>query len=282
MSIRYTVLPCNSGELSLVDDDVDEDISDYYDQIFLQPRGVRPQNGTVLVRVCKKPVANETRGQNVTVDRTEGVSSACELRRVPVASLKKIKPQDAGIPNDVLEKIEKEGKWTATENLAELGGSRRRRQAEGNQTEGDSHSGILNEEIVSKDAAEHVENMTETAAEFKLEGRSGIPNVQKTTVPKESNDILKNSEESMVSTEGLISSNYMDENFVPQNHIFAEPVRLPDDLLDLDYNFTDADLNHVDLSLEYDDYKEEVLLRLCIKCHFKYHNSKYSLHQNYC
>ncbi|XP_037531746.1 coagulation factor VIII [Nematolebias whitei] len=253
MSIRYTVLPCNNGELSLVDDDVAEDISDYYDQIFLQPRGVRPQNGTVLVRVCKKPVANETRGQNVTMDQTEGVSSACELRRVPVTSLKKITPPlDAGIPKDVLEKIEKDGKWTAAENLAELGGSRRRRQT------GGANSGILNEEIVFKNAAEHVENMTETASKSKLEGRSGIPNVKKRTVPNESNDILLNSEESKVSAEDVISSEFMDENFVPQNHIFAEPVRLPDDLLDLDYNFTDANLNQIDLALEYDDYKEEV------------------------
>lgn len=262
MSIRYTVLPCNNGELSLVDDDVDEDISDYYDQIFLQPRGVRPQNGTVLVRVCKKPIANETRGQNVTMDKTEGVSSACELRRVPVASLKKIKPPlDAGIPNDVLEKIEKDGKWTVAENLAELGGSRRRRQAEG-----DANSGTLNEEIVFKNAAEHVENMTETTAEFRLEGRSGIPNVNERTVPNESNDILLNNEESKVSAEDVISSEYryMDENFVPQNHIFAEPVRITEDLLDLDYNFTDANLNQIGLSLEYDDYKEEVLLLLCI------------------
>ncbi|XP_017289806.1 coagulation factor VIII [Kryptolebias marmoratus] len=259
MSIRYTVRPCSNGEFSLVDDEVDEDISDYYDQIFLQPRGVRPRNGTVLVRVCKKLIANKTNSQNVTMDSTRGVGSSCELRRVPVASLKKAQPSlDAGIPEDVLEKIERDGDWAASENRTDHGGSRRKRHADGNWTEGDAVSGSLREEILFK----NVENVMDTGTELKLDGKSGIPGEEQDgTASKESKDFSLSAEELMsdqVSVEDLFSSDGTDQDFVPHNHIFAEPVRLPDDLLDLDYNITDANLTQIDLSLEYTDYNDEV------------------------
>lgn len=251
MSVHYTVRPCNSGEHSLVDDDVDEDISDYYDEILLQPRGVRPQNGTVLVRVCKKVLANKTTSQNITVDRTKTVHSACELRRVPVESLKKVKaPVDAGIPADVLEKIEKDGHWTASGNRTELGRSRQKKQADRNQTEEDASSGILPEGILLKNVTEYMEDVTDPGEEEN---------------PKDSNDISLISKESLSntdSTKALMPSKDQDQEFVSQNHIFAEPLRLSDDLLDLDYNFTDVNPTQINLSLEYDDYNDQVCLLL--------------------
>ncbi|XP_013861800.1 coagulation factor VIII isoform X2 [Austrofundulus limnaeus] len=256
MSVRYTVRSCNSGDNSLVDDDLDEDISDYYDQILLQPRGVRPRNGTVLVRVCKKAL-NTTDSQNVTVSRRKGVNSACELRRVPVEALKRVKaPVDAGIPADVLDKIEKDGDWTASGNRTELGRSRLKRQADENQTEEDANSGILPEDVLVKNVTEYVKGVTDPVAALKLEGKRGREEER----PKDSNDISlirKESSSNTDSTEALMPPKDQDQEFVPQNHIFAEPLRLPDDLLDLDYNFTDFNLTQINLSLEYDDYKDQ-------------------------
>ncbi|KAM4732211.1 venom prothrombin activator pseutarin-C non-catalytic subunit isoform 2-T2 [Anableps anableps] len=179
MTIRYTVRACNDREFPLVDRDNDEDISDYLDNIFLQPRGLRPQNGTVLVRVCKKPVTNNTVGQNVTLGKD--ARPLCQLRRVPVASVKREQvPTDMGIPEDVLEKVDRDGGWTAPENQTEAEenrGGRQKREAE--------------------------EDMGE-------------------------------------------------------NYIYTESEGLSDDLLDLEYNFTDSNTTQVNLSFKYDDYNSEV------------------------
>uniref|UniRef100_A0A3Q2Q8N4 Coagulation factor VIII-like n=1 Tax=Fundulus heteroclitus TaxID=8078 RepID=A0A3Q2Q8N4_FUNHE len=129
MSIRYTVRACNDN--LLVDSDKDEDISPYFDNID-QPRGLRHQNGTVLVRVC-----SNADGQNVTSAKDAG--ALCQLRRVPAVSVKREQvPIDAGIPLDVLEKVARDGSWRAAENQTEAGekrGGRRKREAGGNWTE---------------------------------------------------------------------------------------------------------------------------------------------------
>lgn len=256
MSVRYTVLSCNSGEHSLVDDDVDEDIFDYYDQIPLQPRGVRPQNGTVLVRVCEKVIANKTASRNVTVDRTKGLNSACELRRVPVEMLKRVKaPVDAGIPDDVLDNIEKDGEWTASGNGTLLGLSQQKNDE--NQTEEDANSGISPEDFLFKNVTESIEDMTDPAAGLKLEGRRGREEERS----KDGNDISLIGKESQSNADSPEADN-QDQEFVPQNHIFAEPLRLTDDLMDLDYNFTDVNLTQLNLSLEHDDYSDQVCLLL--------------------
>uniref|UniRef100_A0A4W6C3F6 Coagulation factor VIII, procoagulant component n=1 Tax=Lates calcarifer TaxID=8187 RepID=A0A4W6C3F6_LATCA len=115
MSILYTVIPCDNGDLPLVDrDEENEDISDFIDKINLQPRGIRPQNDTILVKVCKKPLANNntqsgnSSGQNVTA---EG-QSICQLKRVKVTSPRGEEPNevsDEGVPQDILEEIAREG-----------------------------------------------------------------------------------------------------------------------------------------------------------------------------
>ncbi|MEQ2224051.1 hypothetical protein ILYODFUR_003489 [Ilyodon furcidens] len=179
MSIRYTVRACNDGEFSLVDHNVDEDISDYYDNIVQQPRGLRAQNGTMLVRVCKKPVANNTTvTNNTTLSKDEG--PLCELRRMSVASVRREQvPEDAGIPQDVLEKVERDGGWRAGENLTgaeENRGGRQKREAGGNWT-GSNDISLTAEEsarqkVQSEDLISPEEDMGENYIYSESEGLS--------------------------------------------------------------------------------------------------------------
>nr|XP_015802198.2 coagulation factor VIII [Nothobranchius furzeri] len=245
MSVQYTVLPCNSGEISLVDHDEDEDISDYYDDI--QPRGSRPQNGTLLVRVCKKLVSNKT---NVTLNKTERV--ACEVRRVPVASLGETKPsKDAGIPEDVLQKIERDDDWTTRHNRT---GKRQTRQLDGNWTNGDADFGALDEEILMKVEREDAENMTDTDSEVMTKGRNeeNRRTIEDAILPTRESSIGEK-----ISSADFISLYDMNNTVVTQDYLSTEPERLTDVLLDLEYNFTDANATDVNLSLDYDDYSDE-------------------------
>ncbi|KAM4585597.1 venom prothrombin activator oscutarin-C non-catalytic subunit [Fundulus diaphanus] len=201
MSIRYTVRACNDNPL--VDSDEDEDISDYLDNIIQQPRGSRPQNGTVLVRVC-----NNAAGQNVTSGKDAG--ALCQLRRVPVASVKREQvPTDAGIPLDVLEKVARDGSWRTAENQTVAGekrGGRQKREAGGNWTESNDVS--LSAEAPARQTA---------------------------------------------SSEDLTSP----EEDMGENYVYPDAEGLSDDLLDVDYNFTDDNTTELNLSLEYDDYNSE-------------------------
>uniref|UniRef100_A0A3B3ZUE7 Coagulation factor V n=1 Tax=Periophthalmus magnuspinnatus TaxID=409849 RepID=A0A3B3ZUE7_9GOBI len=54
MSILYTVSSCDSGNSPFFD--IDEDIFDFPDNLDFGPRGLRPLNETITVRVCKKPI----------------------------------------------------------------------------------------------------------------------------------------------------------------------------------------------------------------------------------
>ncbi|XP_038142468.1 coagulation factor VIII [Cyprinodon tularosa] len=137
MSIRYTVRPCNDVTYSLVDNDLTyEDISEYVDRID-QPRGLRPENGTVLVRECRNSAVNNTSDQNVTLVRDK--EALCKLRRVPVASVKREQVStDEGIPEDILAKVERDGSWKAPENQNQAKdnrGGRQKREAGGNWTQ---------------------------------------------------------------------------------------------------------------------------------------------------
>ncbi|KAM4555108.1 coagulation factor VIII [Odontesthes bonariensis] len=264
MSIRYTVRPCNNGDLPLVDHDVDEDISDYFDEIALQPRGLRPTNGTVLVRVCKKALSSNFNGQNVTIDKTEDSGAACQLRRVPVKSLERAKsPSEGGIPEDILDKIERDGDWTASQNQTdsgENGGGRQRRQASGNWTNGDARFGILEDEGTTIEiVGEDVENMTDTDAEVTTEESSELlGETNGGTIELENGKDISLSGKAPMSNEDstadLSSSEDIDQHLELQTHTDSEPERLTDDLLDMEYNNT----AQLDLSLEYDDYSYEV------------------------
>ncbi|XP_070770025.1 coagulation factor VIII [Enoplosus armatus] len=262
MSIHYTVRPCDNGDLPLVDrDGYEDDISDYIDQIDLQPRGRRPQNRTILV--CKKALANNntqsvnTSSQNVTNDKTEGGPSGCQLKKVTVTSLEEGEPNMVPeIPLDILEEIEKEEEWMVSQNgTEEERGGRQRRQAEGNWTDVDISSGASEDRGTEIEIGEQtVENRTDTGAEGKAEERSEMSSVNNGTEGEleESNEILLNANPLLDKKVSTV------EPTVDQNHIQSEPEQLTVDLLELKYNYTaDNKTTGIDLSLQYDDYSLE-------------------------
>ncbi|XP_078117549.1 coagulation factor VIII [Sander vitreus] len=261
MSIRYTVRQSDDG--NRVDHDgVEDDIADYIDQIDLQPRGRRPENRTQLVQVCKKNVANNntqsvnTSSQNVTNGETGAEDqSACRLEA------------EEGIPQDILEDTERDGVSTVSQNGTEPGGEgggRQRRQAEGNWTNvyissGASEDGGTGIEVTK----EAMENRTDTGAEEKAEERSEMSSVNNGTKGEleKSNEILLNSNPQLkekVSTVDLSYSGNMDQNLVKQNHIQPQPERLTVDRLKYNYTADNNNTPAIDLSLEYDDYSQEV------------------------
>lgn len=268
MSIRYTVRPCDNGDLPLVDWDGDEDdISEYIDQLGLQPRGRRPQNHTVLVRVCNNDTQlASTSGQNITNDKTEGTGNAgqpaCQLKKVTVT------PQDMvsqeGIPLDVLKKIKRDEESTVSRTGTEPGGNRggrQRREAEGNWTDVVS-SGALED---GGTGIEIVENRTDSGAEVKAEESSEMLSVNNGTKGglEERNEISLNSNPLQNKKPSTVELNSEE---MAQNYIQSEPERLKVELLDLE-NIVTADNNNttkIDLSLEYDDYTEEVLFSVCV------------------
>ncbi|XP_076015760.1 coagulation factor V [Genypterus blacodes] len=263
MSIRYTVRPCDNSELPLVDrdDDGDDDISDYLDQINLQPRSRRSQNRTVMVQVCKKPSPdlNTTQSVNTTDNVTNAsVGVECELRRVTVTSLDGDKANmvsEGEIPQDILEELERDLELTDAvgQNGVEpdgQGGQRQRRQAEGNFTDGDSDSDSAATRIETGE--DFVENGTVTGAEMEAKETSQTEIEKNGTKAalEETNEIAP-SGNSQLNKRACIS----DPN--SQNHVQPEPEPQIADPLDLDYiNITDEERNatSIAMSMEYDDY----------------------------
>ncbi|XP_039872300.1 coagulation factor VIII isoform X1 [Simochromis diagramma] len=257
MSIRYTVRPCGNG-------DRDDDLSDYIDKIDFLPRGLRPENHTVLVRVCKKARAqNSTQSLNTTA-QTEGTGPRCRLRKVNIASLKGGKaPSESEIPLDVLKELDRDGERAASENQTEHGErQRQRRQANRNETDEDiSSEDLMDEEITMEIVGEVVENMTDIDAKAKAEESREMQSEKNDTVVEleESNEIILDREpllSTKVSAAELQNSADMDKNLVPQNHIRIKPERLIHDLPDVEVNYTAANTT-IDLSFEYDDYSYE-------------------------
>ncbi|XP_068181094.1 coagulation factor VIII isoform X2 [Antennarius striatus] len=278
MSIYYTVRPCDNGDLPLVDHDTDEDdISEFIDQLDLQPRGKSPQNRTIWIRVCNKTLINNTQsvnisGQNVTDSKTEGTGvegqPGCQLKKVTVTS------QDGGIPLDILEEMEIDGEWKTSRNETEHnreGGVRQRRQAEGNGTDVDIRSGAAEEVeeergeggggggggggavIVIREQA--VENKTNIGAEVTAEQRSEMSSVitEPTGEHEEGSNISLTSKlllSKKVSTKEQNSSQNMNKNYSTSK---------PEQPQVLEYNNTaDRNLTGIALSLDYDDYSQEV------------------------
>ncbi|KAK2849050.1 hypothetical protein Q5P01_008884 [Channa striata] len=268
MSIRYTVRLCDNEELPLADrDGLEEDISDYVDQI--EPRTGRPQNRTVLVRVCKKLIDNNTWSANSSSSNVSAVGqSECHLRKVVVTSAAGENPNmisEGEIPKDILEELEKDGKWTVSQNRAEPGEykcGRRRRQTEGNWTDNSSEAsadGETNTEIEEYS----VENRTETGTDMKTEEKSEMPSQKNETNEEleEGNEIILESNSLLnenVSAAEPVESEDLHEN-LSQNHIQSERERLTADVLNVEYNYTAGNNTaSIDLSLEYDDYDQEI------------------------
>ncbi|XP_019936674.2 coagulation factor VIII isoform X1 [Paralichthys olivaceus] len=257
MTINYSVRLC---ENSLFDRDEDEDISDYIDQIDLQPRGSRPQNHTV----CKddnSTLSGNSTGQNGTHAKGQKI---CQLKRVTVTSAQGQNPDmesEGGIPLDILEELNGDGGWTDA-NETGPGGGRQRRQAEGNWTDGDISSGA------SEDGGTELEigggivgNITGTAAEVKSEERSDMPSeeIRSKEELEESNEISLNS--TPLLTRKLVAeepstSEEIEKNFVWKNHIQSGPEEVRVDL-GHDYYSSDYNDTQIDLSLEYDFYGQQ-------------------------
>ncbi|XP_071371278.1 coagulation factor VIII [Centroberyx affinis] len=269
MSIRYTVRPCDNGDLPLVDNE-DDELSDYLDEILgPRVRSRRPQNRTVTVRLCKKPFPNDNATQSVN---TTDNNTLCEVRNVMVTSSQGDNGNmvsEGEIPQDILEELERDGEWTAS--VAQdgvrpgpgpggQGGGRQRRQAEGDGTDGhvDVSEGRGTGIEVGGEAAG---NRTDTGAKMKAEVRGEVAREKNGTKGEleESNEILLNPLlNKKDSTLEPSSSQDLDQNLVAQNHIQSELQTV--DLLDLGY-YNDTKYNEtaarIALSLEYDDYTQE-------------------------
>ncbi|KAF3693960.1 Coagulation factor VIII Antihemophilic factor [Channa argus] len=270
MSIRYTVRPFNNEELPIVDRDCHEDHNtDFVDQIDLRLRATRPQNRTVLVQVCKKLTNNNTQSANSSsLNVTANEQLGCHLRKVVITSLGGENPNmvsEGEIPKDILEELERDGKWTVSHNRPkpiENKYGRQRRQAEGNETDFSSE--------VSKDGGsgaeidgDSVENKTETGRNIKSEQKNEMSSEKNGTKEEleEGNEILLKGNllpNGKVAAAAPVNSEEMHEN-LSKNHIQSKSERLTADMLDVKYNYTAGNnIATIDLSLEYDDYDQEI------------------------
>lgn len=270
MSIRYTVRPCNNGDVPLVDHNRDEDISAYLDKILPLPRGVRPQNDTALIRLCKRPLANNKSNPS-NVNQTEDTSASCELRRVPVALLEKIKShEEEGIPEDILGNIDREGLWKAHQNKSETGVNRWRRRADGNWIEREKSFKGTTLEIVEKNvdsAANITADNEETHVEIVGEGADNLADTNSEAKTKERNVSLSENNETVeleedndfilspdVQNSSEVLAENINQNWELLSLISGESEWLTDDMLELDNSINDANTTELGLSLEYDDY----------------------------
>ncbi|KAM3867146.1 coagulation factor VIII [Diretmus argenteus] len=279
MSIRYTVRPCDNGELPLTDNE-DDGLSDYIDLI---PRGMRPENRTVMVRLCKKPVPNHnatrsvnTTNTNVTNNATAGAggaegASVCEERNVTVTSLEGDSANTVSggeIPANILEELERDGEWTATvaQDGAQPGGrdgGRQRRQAEGELKDGAVDAGATEDGGSGMGiGGEAVGNGTSTGANVKTEVRGEVVSETNGTKeePEESNDILPNSDPLLNKKDSTLQPTDLqkpDQNQEPGNEIPYKPEPRAAGPLDPDYTNDNKTAARISLSLDYDDYNQE-------------------------
>lgn len=261
MSIQYTVRQCDNGDLPLVDRDSDEDdISDYLDNLDLLPRGRRPKNPAALVRICKKPLTNNTLSVNSSRQNVTDEVTGAELQS---GCLLKEKKEDEGIPLEILEEMEIDGDLTVSQNdTEEERGVRQRRHAESNETDVDISSGASGDIWTGMEIEEQdVENRNDTSAEVQAEEMSGVSSVNNGTKEEleESNEILQlNNNPLLNETDSAAEVNRSEKT--NHNYLQSERERLTADLYDADDN---NNTRGIGLSLEYDDYNQEVLYSVC-------------------
>lgn len=283
MTIQYTVVPCGNGELSLVDHDgYTEDISDYIDQLDMGPRGMRPQNNTVLVRVCKKRLAhNNTRSfnasdPNVAGNRTDVTKvdrqPRCQLRRVPLKSQGRQDTVEI-IPQDVLEGLDVGRELPSSQNVTDGGGEsgvRLRRQLEGNGMDVDMGSGA-SEDGVTVTWEQDVENRTDSVAEAKADGSNQTASVNSASGEEfdDSNEIVLSSNPLLSLKPTTVAPTVSDD----QNYVRLESEKRQSHKVELESNNT-ADSNYttrIGLAVEYDDYSQEVPIPQCVHVHLFLH-----------
>ncbi|XP_033829650.1 coagulation factor VIII [Periophthalmus magnuspinnatus] len=235
MSILYTVSSCDSGNSPFFD--IDEDIFDFPDNLDFGPRGLRPLNETITVRVCKKPI-------NATQFEIKDANKAlrCRLKNVTVAQLTDVKArkkQDEGIPLDVL-------KESRVHIDSENENVRLKRQTYGNWTEDDLMSG---ESPGSWEL--DVQDLESQNISTALKQNNQIFSDMNVTTydPEGINEILWNPKESMK------TGNLLKEllNYPPSN--------VENQTADVDLQFknnTDIkNATHISLSVDYDDYSQQ-------------------------
>lgn len=248
MSIQYTVLTCEREDLS-VDHELDEDnFSDYVDNLVLGLRGMRPRNHTVLLKVCNKvPITNSTHSVNTSaLNATDG--RRCYLKKVtltpPGGEEANITPGER-IPEDVLEELQLDGEVKAAPNGIRVGerALRRRRQAEGNGTDFDIYSG--------DEGGEERSEIQERPSEIRTNTSANATGINRTKELEEGNEILltgnpANSKRSFT-VEPVTSEEMV------QNYIMSEEEKLKR------YQQQLGNIAANELSVEYDDYNQEVL-----------------------
>lgn len=279
MSIYYSVRSCDNGDLPLVSHDRDEDdISDYIDQIDLMPRGARPQNHTVMVRVCEKALTHNntqslnTANQNVTDERGDERQSGCKMKKVTLTSQggEPTLMSEERIPEDILEKIAKGEERMAAHNETGYGEERvvrERRQAEGKESDVDISSGALQDEGAGSRIQEQPgeERTLTEPAQIKAQERKEMSSFNNGTKEdlEQSNHILLKSNPVVNKT----ASTGEPTNSEDLDYIHSEPEKLKLYLQNLVQNYTavSSNMSGIGLSMDYDDYRGEVLFSACLR-----------------
>ncbi|XP_019739469.1 coagulation factor VIII isoform X2 [Hippocampus comes] len=250
MSARYTVCPCDYGDMLV---DRDEDINDLLDCVDILPKSSRPKN-TSKIWVCR----NITESQNDTdgdIKWTVKGDQICRLKSVTTMSSEggnTTSVPEGGIPLEVLKELEKNGEWIMDLNETEHERSgRQSREVEGNWTYEDMSSvETEDDELKIQLGGETKENGTDTGVEMNPYQSSGMP-LEMNVTKEESNEILPDRiprlKEKLLTESNSLE---MDQSF-RESHIERDAVRA-------DSNPTATkNMTGINLSLNYDDYSQE-------------------------
>ncbi|XP_049597125.1 venom prothrombin activator pseutarin-C non-catalytic subunit [Syngnathus scovelli] len=252
MSIHYSVCPCNYEE-TLVDRD--EDIDDISDCVDALPKSRRPQN-TTMIWVCKNITdsPNDTGGDNEWTVRGDQI---CQLQQVSSEGGNPISALEGGIPEEVLEELERNGKWIVDLNDTEDERSgRQRRQAEGNWTHEDlSAAEIGDDEIRWQSGGQTKENGTDFGVEMNP-NQTSVMSLETNVTKEESNEILPDTNPNL--KDNLLTESNLLDQLVRETHIENVSEELTVESLWVDYNSTSRkNTTGINLSLDYDDYNQE-------------------------
>lgn len=239
MSILYSVRPCDTGKLGLTDDDEEDEGFDYLDYIDFGPRGARPLNSTITVRVCKKGLNNTSLETNST-----NKALRCHLKNVTVAQLSGAKTktvQEEEIPLDVLQETE-----IQVDSEHRSGRSKR-------QTINVTSEDILSEEISGNN--EYVEGQNISIIESNQQENNHMNS--SSDEPEEDNEILLEASafpETETEAEHILKE--MEDDFIIFNSLPRNREKQAI-AFDLQFKNNSAENSNISMSMEYDDYSQE-------------------------
>ncbi|XP_063045565.1 coagulation factor VIII [Engraulis encrasicolus] len=110
MSAKYSVYSCAKNMHSLVDEEIDYDLEDYFDAPMMA-RGARGSQGnkTMTIQICKKLPANDTEQDNAVEGKPRKRKVVCELKYVNVGDEEDNDIlSNGGIPEDILDELDRE------------------------------------------------------------------------------------------------------------------------------------------------------------------------------